>query len=40
MLENLANLFNFSAEVGAMTGQSPQTAFAAILCVIMFVLFS
>nr|WP_232036626.1 YshB family small membrane protein [Pragia fontium] len=23
-----------------MTGQSPQTAFAAILCVIMFVLFS
>ncbi|SFD39358.1 YshB family small membrane protein [Pragia fontium] len=40
MLENLTSLLNFSVDVGAMTGQSPQTAFAAILCVIMFVLFS
>lgn len=40
MLENLTSLFNFSAEIGATAGQSPQTVFAAILCVIMFVLFS
>ncbi|MDR0806442.1 MAG: YshB family small membrane protein [Enterobacteriaceae bacterium] len=40
MPEHLTSLFNFSSEISAMTGQSPHTAFAAVLCVVMFVLFS
>ncbi|VFS46214.1 hypothetical protein [Budvicia aquatica] len=40
MLEHLTSLFNFSSEIITQSAQSPQTGFAAILCVIMFVLFT
>ncbi|WP_281351010.1 hypothetical protein [Budvicia diplopodorum] len=40
MMERLTSLFNFSSEIVTQFGQSPQTGFAAILCVIMFVMFT
>lgn len=40
MMEYLTSLFNFNSDIITQSGQSPQTAFAAILCVIMFVLFT
>lgn len=40
MLENIDSLLQSGAEISAMVGQSPQTTFAAVLCVIMFALFS
>ncbi|GKX55816.1 hypothetical protein SOASR030_19280 [Leminorella grimontii] len=40
MLESLYSLLQSGAEIGSAAGQSPQTGLAAVLCVIMFVLFS
>ncbi|SQI33947.1 Uncharacterised protein [Leminorella richardii] len=40
MLENIDSLLQSGADIGSMLGQSPQTSLAAVLCVIMFVLFS